>query len=154
QRRDVVLPAEARHACRAQLGNPLDHAADGSWLGGGDGVEGGIGDRLDETEAEQRRRLALGGTVRAARKRPAGGIADLEGGGEGGAGRLFVLAGGREAVRRCDLAPERGRLDAVREDGERSLRLRSQAQDVVAREDVERSAGRVVPDADLVDRPA
>src|SRR5262249_35476411 len=111
-------------------------------------------DRFDEAEAEQRRRLAFGGAVRAARKRAAGGIAYVECGGEGGAGRFFGLAGGPGAVRRRDLAAERGRLDAAREDGERSLRLGSQAQDVVAREDVERPAGRVVPDADLVDRAA
>jgi hypothetical protein len=59
QRRHVILPAEARHARRPQLGDPLHRPADGGRLTGGDGVERAVGNRFDEAEAEQSSRLAF-----------------------------------------------------------------------------------------------
>src|SRR5207253_3183001 len=107
-----------------------------------------------ETEAEEWRRLPLGRAVRAVGERGALRIADRERGGEGGAGRLLGLTDRSRAVRRGDLTAERGRFDAVREDRRAALRLRPEAQDVVAGEDVQRTPGRVVPDAHLVDEAA
>ena len=53
-----------------------------------------------------------------------------------------------------DLAAERRGLDAGREDRHLALPLRAEAQDVVRREDVQRTAGGVLSDAHLVDRAA
>src|SRR5439155_25895579 len=86
------------------------------------------------------------GEERAARR-----IADLERRGERRPARLLGLAGRLAAPRRGDLAAEGRRLEPRREDRRRALLLGPRAEDAVAREDVEGSAGRVVAHADLVD---
>src|SRR5205823_4339683 len=92
-----------------------------------------------------------GRTVRAGEERAARRIADLECRREGRPVRLLGLTDRLRALRRGDLAAEGRRLEPRREDRRRALLLGPRAEDVVARKDVEGSAGGVVAHADLVD---
>src|SRR5262249_24097396 len=120
----------------------------------GDPHERRVRDRLDEAEAEQSRRLALGGAVLPTQEGSARRIADRQGAGEGGPRRLLGLAFRQAGLGRGDLAAGRCRVHAAREDRLVALLLRTEAQDVVAGEDVHRSARLVVADTDLVDEGA
>src|SRR5262249_27443189 len=124
ERRDVVFPAESRDAGGAELAHGLDRAANGRRLGVGDRGERRVGDGLDEAEAEERGRLALRGAVVPGPEALAGRIADGKRRGERRARRLLFLAGGFLTARVADLAAERGRLDAGREDRHPALVLR------------------------------
>src|SRR4029453_15212062 len=135
-------------------GDTLHGAADRDRLRRGDRVERGVGDRLHESEPEERGRLPLAGTVLSVGEPETRRVADRQGGRERGAGRLLLLTGRLRAARRRDLTPDGRRGDAVREDREGALLLRAEPQDVVVREDVQRTAARILPDAHLVDERA